>query len=42
MSTNRPPAGSPRAAPASPVKGIAVVAVAVVLGVIILWRVPRS
>jgi LytR cell envelope-related transcriptional attenuator len=42
VSTTRPPAGSPRSTPSSPVKGIAVVAVAVVLGVIILWRVPRS
>jgi hypothetical protein len=42
MSTTRPPAGSPRPTPSSPAKGIAVVAVALVLGVIILWRVPRS
>jgi hypothetical protein len=42
MSSTRPPAGAPRPAPASPAKGIAVVAIAVVLGVIILWRVPRS
>src|SRR4029077_6786287 len=42
MSTTRPPAGAPRPTPSSPAKGIAVVAIAVVLGVIILWRVPRS
>jgi LytR cell envelope-related transcriptional attenuator len=42
MSTTRPPAGAPRPSPSSPAKGIAVVAVALVLGVIILWRVPRS
>jgi hypothetical protein len=42
MSTTRPPAGAPRPAPASPAKGIAVVVIAVVIGVIILWRVPRS
>jgi hypothetical protein len=42
MSSTRPPAGASRPAPASPAKGIAVVAIAVVIGVIILWRVPRS
>ena len=39
MSSTRPPA---RPASSSPAKGIVVVAVAIVLGVVILWRVPRS
>jgi hypothetical protein len=42
MSSTRPPSGTPRPVPASAAKGIAVVAVFVILGVIILWRVPRS
>lgn len=42
MSSTRPPGGSARPVPASAAKGIAVVAVFVILGVIILWRVPRS
>jgi hypothetical protein len=42
MSSTRPPATANRPVPSSPAKGIAVVVVAIVIGVIILWRVPRS
>ena len=42
MSATRPPSGAARPAPSSPAKGIAVVVIAVILGVIILWRIPRS